>query len=619
MFKRSQEEEANSEDTPDAKRIRSAETTGNQDTQQATSLEFDYMLKNDAYIDQLFTELNFDEFFAPSHSPHQPHGSVLQTPAQTVPPPLPQNPTQPDPLPENPCESLGSSEEMHPVMTNKQYFDTIFSGGFDLDGFPDGFLSAPLSTPPPAATHPSATDHPPECIRMDRPTASSPRGTVAPSTGRESHHSCVPQKDERQIQKSPIETAGKLSNQLIDIENPPKAQVLSAKHYSTLQSHDEKSVHAWIQPDFGLSEESVNWDGLLEDDEDEFLAAINIIQEEKNFVNERTEFDWDQLLDDDQDDMLAGVEVNQDGSGLNETTMQAEVTPIFTWTEIQPARVTKFSKFFKVSHQRQFKVEHNLQNFTNLFDIEEEMDSKFEGLVTPVISNASPNDIVFIGIANKDLNYDIFIPPCKVRRFDKQQFLNSIYEVVQSNAKFLLDGLLDVTVSVVTSVRGSGKKAPELRPDFVKRKRSIIPIYTTDEERGSCGWKAIFLGMKLADGVSKNASLWEKYRLDRRSITTEGAIELARTCGFHYTDPLSADSYVHVQSILNPKYCLAIIGAETKSKIFYDPDGVGELICLEYETAEGGHYNLIRRCAAHMGRHFYCLNCMVGSKPTSRT
>ena len=91
-----------------------------------------------------------------------------------------------------------------------------------------------------------------------------------------------------------------------------------------------------------------------------------------------------------------------------------------------------------------------------------------------------------------------------------EPFLNSIYEISQSNQMFLLNGKLNITIRIIKSIQGSGfKRGRNLQPTTFNeasiRKRSVVVIKNSSN---SCGYLALFLRSFLS----------EKSRRDRKKI-----------------------------------------------------------------------------------------------------
>ena len=95
-------------------------------------------------------------------------------------------------------------------------------------------------------------------------------------------------------------------------------------------------------------------------------------------------------------------------------------------------------------YRRSFEVRHNL-NEVDIMSIDTQIDDAFRDLIQPVRDEAAANDLVGVTVNHSDLTRPIFLTFTRNSIFNTQSFTNRIYEVTQSNATFLLDGILTVS------------------------------------------------------------------------------------------------------------------------------------------------------------------------------
>ena len=145
------------------------------------------------------------------------------------------------------------------------------------------------------------------------------------------------------------------------------------------------------------------------------------------------------------------------------------------------------------------------------------------------LADRNKDDLFSAYIMNdEELQTPIFIPPRRIKNFDKQDFLNSVYEVVQSNSRFLLSGVLRLKLTITNALSGSGRalQPPSTRDEQQKNDRSTITINNKDK---SCAFHALVLAIHHAEEFhKKNKKEWDKLRQDRGKRLAKEAKTLCR-------------------------------------------------------------------------------------------
>ena len=87
--------------------------------------------------------------------------------------------------------------------------------------------------------------------------------------------------------------------------------------------------------------------------------------------------------------------------------------------------------------QARFEIIHNFGAFTDLFQIENNVDETFGQFMNKQLEKFNENDKVSVNIDHEKLiGKHLFIPPFQKKDFNKECFFNALYEVAQSNSSF---------------------------------------------------------------------------------------------------------------------------------------------------------------------------------------
>jgi hypothetical protein len=125
----------------------------------------------------------------------------------------------------------------------------------------------------------------------------------------------------------------------------------------------------------------------------------------------------------------------------------------FDWMVVRDFPPEHSPRFRRTQYRSLYRIDHNMGAFTDLLAVDSAIDSLFETLVMQKASVASDNDVLSITINHKDLTEPIFIQSRK-SNLNREDFLNSVYEVAQSNGAFLMDGVLDLEVVIIKTPSG---------------------------------------------------------------------------------------------------------------------------------------------------------------------
>ena len=291
---------------------------------------------------------------------------------------------------------------------------------------------------------------------------------------------------------------------------------------------------------------------------------------------------------------------NQIGTGFspNQAT--------FEWRELTRSQKKTFRKHSRNSQNICFEVKHNFGKFTDLFDIEKNIDELYERFMKEQIKKYSGNDLISVNIFHDELvGRPLFIPPTKKKNFDPEAFFNAIYCISQSKQSLLLNGKLTFEINITEEVRGSGKtKAPITLQDKELQSRSVIQVNNNDK---GCAFHAIIISIFKLNFKSE-AYKWQCIRRNTNSARVKEAKKLAEKCGFDLNHQITISDFEIIQAHLD-QYQLIVIDAKNKfNRLFVGSVYRPTKIYIKCDK-DDEHFDSIINICGYMGQKFYCEHC----------
>lgn len=298
---------------------------------------------------------------------------------------------------------------------------------------------------------------------------------------------------------------------------------------------------------------------------------------------------------------------------VQQTEQRTDGSKVLNYSVIDSSSVTS-SNLRQVETKITVDISHNLKNFNDLLELEDEVDSMYEQLISSELSAFAPQDLFSCYIASDEhLNSPIFIPPRRIGLFNCKDFLNSVMEVAQSNEQFLITGKLVLRLSVTKNLRGNGKRCPYPITVEERNKRSHSTVAIDIDT--NCLFHAVVLGIAYADDVP--AKLKELLRKDRAQRRTVKAAELCSAAGLTWGALGTFEVVKQLQDHLQPSYTITVVEKnDARNRLFYGGPQ-GKNVYLQYSEENGdGHFDLITKmhtAIAH-NRKFYCPPCHAAYK-----
>ena len=223
------------------------------------------------------------------------------------------------------------------------------------------------------------------------------------------------------------------------------------------------------------------------------------------------------------------------------------------------------TRFSRTIISRDYEITHNLTENTNLFDVEFEIDQMFNEIITPLLQNARENDIITGYIFHNRLQTPIFVVPQRVlyfKRHHKSKFLESAFNVIQSNKTILLDGRLSIEISITRPVSNIGVQVMMTAGDKNREKLSVVRINTIDKD---CLLRAVCVARYYKENDVKNKKVRDAIRAQNKQ--RELARQLAQQCAVTYGKPLNIPDVQKIQSHLS-EYQIVLIESHNNTVKF---------------------------------------------------
>ena len=298
---------------------------------------------------------------------------------------------------------------------------------------------------------------------------------------------------------------------------------------------------------------------------------------------------------------------------------QSDHSALVNWILVEDNGVTKNDFYHRTEKKAVFKVEHNLNNFTNIMDFKKAINEAFSKTMKAFLAGHDPEDKFTAYIENTSPDHPVkplFIPPRKIEPFDDEAFLNRVSLVHQSNANLLLDGLLKVRVAIYSSLTGSASctSAPQTYERIIK-KGSVIAIKNTDT---SCGFRAITLGI-MFHGFNQNHSdpSWQSLVKHPQTLDTL-TDDFCRNLNLDLSKPLNIYILDKIQQKLKHRFQFIMLDFKTGSLLYTGVNHENKIYLLFSRYTTNGHYDFIKSITGYFNRKFYCLTCNIPyQRPTN--
>ena len=199
----------------------------------------------------------------------------------------------------------------------------------------------------------------------------------------------------------------------------------------------------------------------------------------------------------------------------------------------------------------------------------------------------------------------------RLDQLDEDVILDRIEKIVQSNDKFLMEGIHHVSFTYVEMPEGGrpGKNPLLNYHEFCKSKRSIVVINNDDN---FCLPRAIAVGVSRFEDSPNAYTMLKK----GRKIQKARSLTLCHRAGVNIADTGAGLDEVQMFQNVLPNYKITIFGDRKGREVLYEgpstptPEGVErKYIDLIYGE---NHFNVITSLSGAFGFVYYCRPCRVG-------
>lgn len=292
------------------------------------------------------------------------------------------------------------------------------------------------------------------------------------------------------------------------------------------------------------------------------------------------------------------------------------VEPYHRWEMIERNNDVEWDKFGLIQRRAKFIVNHSIHNAYDLKRWKEEIDQGFENAVKDLIVDMPPENVLTIQMTGQGVEEPFYIPPHRIKDFNRQMFWNYFNKLSQSKKEFLVSGVANIKVHIYETLKGGGRstKVPKSYPEDKKSKTSVVTI---QDRTHLCGYMAIAMGKLMKDKrivEDKNSRdrQWKsliEYATNQRRLAEEFCGEF----NIDNSEELDIVKLIQIQNIHGIKdvYQFIVIEYKTCKQLYKGPDAAKEIYLL-YDS-DKKHYDLIKVMKAFIGKEFYCKHCNRGS------
>ena len=295
--------------------------------------------------------------------------------------------------------------------------------------------------------------------------------------------------------------------------------------------------------------------------------------------------------------------VNQDEQPST-SEVERRQAPMINWRILE--RTEDMSERFQARMLTvRTQIDINMGASLNLLDIVDTLERTFGNLISTVVGDGSPEDMVRVSLRSPVLDSDIWLPFMKREHFHHSMLLAEILRVNQSKRDFLLQGDVEVTCFRVKLPYGGGNRGRNAIIDFSVWKKKAHSVITVKED-GLCCARSIVLGKAYADGL--RGKQWRALREDFVGVQYKEAVALCETAGVNPTNLCGIEELKKFEQVL-PGYQLIVCNASQRSSFLYYGKEAPKQILLLYGD---NHYDCLLSITAFLRCNYFCFSCKKG-------
>ena len=268
---------------------------------------------------------------------------------------------------------------------------------------------------------------------------------------------------------------------------------------------------------------------------------------------------------------------------------------------------------------------------TTLGDIQIQLYALFESLLEEINGNYDPNDLVRVFITHQEMvNTNIIVGPDYLGNISTKVIMDQITDVIRSNNFIPADQNLTINVAAIRNLTGLNMHQITNITKDLTRKGCIIAIQNQDE---LCLPRAVAVGLAHCDAQKNpgNPTLKRKYNTmrqnDRKREKLRSTTSLQKSTALLYQAraKIPRGKIGVISDVPAYEKALAVgitvISARSGNKRVHQGNSNYEKQILLYHTqgeSDTGHFSVLKRMNALLGRSYYCENCDKGFNNNDR-
>ena len=316
---------------------------------------------------------------------------------------------------------------------------------------------------------------------------------------------------------------------------------------------------------------------------------------------------WEVISSDSEDE----PEHEQTGRGKKRKSDDQDEDPQQDYYQIKPVRQHHSQKFNMTA--KNYSVHfNNVLDDVNLLKSQKRTYGIFDHLLKDVTEGMNSTDQVRFVLSSNQLQTPIALPFCPLEELTTEKVLAQVEKVVQSNEEFRLNDTVNIDLIRVEMPRGSGRAKRTILNirDYLKKKRSIIPIYNRDN-------------LCLARALVVSIARIEKDPRYKRIIEPGNSVQRERAFDLHEAAnvPLGPCGLNEVDLFQHhlTNYQIIVVSGDQNNTIIYprQPPANPNPEKSIYLYYQANHFDVITKLPGFLNTNYFCHTCHKGYAVTT--
>ena len=264
--------------------------------------------------------------------------------------------------------------------------------------------------------------------------------------------------------------------------------------------------------------------------------------------------------------------------------------------------VKKHSKKFDLTATDHIIRFNNVLHDVDLLETHERTQAIFHHLLADVTRDMGKKDQIRFVLRSEQLDTPISIPFLPIERLTTERVFSQIERVIQSNQDFRLNDTVTVDIIHVVVPEGSGKRTTLDIHEYLKKKKSVIPICNKDD---FCLARALAVGIARIQKDPKYQQIIDP----KRHIQLDRALDLHQAANVPL-GPCGMDEVKLFQQYLT-NYQIIVVSGEHNNAIIYPPKppGTDEKPSISLLYYHNKHFDVITTIPGFLNKTYFCHSC----------